>query len=211
MQRSIASFFAVCLFFVSGLFAQEDTTAVCDFDPNSQLAVNYQPISVDTSERVLGHQIPYDKVWAPGGKPMTMFLNHPVTFDGKDIPVGAYTMFAIPDDDKWTLIVSRSTDMSGKYDEHQDLMRVPMQWGQLSSPESRFSIYFAHSASANAPCGSISGRFAPGSISKIRNKVAYRRVRLQRGPGLRSAGHAKALTTQGKEALPEDHFQKRHF
>jgi Protein of unknown function (DUF2911) len=56
-------------------------------------------------------------------------------------------MFVIPDDDKWTLIISRSTDTSGKYDEHQDLMRVPMQWGELSSPENRFSIYFAQSAS----------------------------------------------------------------
>lgn len=147
MQRSLASLFAVCLFFISTLFAQEGTTAVCDFDPSSQLAVNYRPVSVDTSKPIFGHEIPYDKVWAPGGKPMTMFLNHPVTLGGKDIPVGAYTMFVIPDDDKWTLIISRSTDTSGKYDRHQDLMRSPMEWGELSSPESRFSIYFAHSAS----------------------------------------------------------------
>jgi hypothetical protein len=75
---------------------------------------------------------------------MVLFLNHPIVIDGKQIPVGAYTMFVIPAENKWTLIVSRSTDTSGKYDEHQDLVRVPMQWGELSSPESRFTIYFAH-------------------------------------------------------------------
>jgi hypothetical protein len=147
MQSSVASLFAVCLLFVPALFAQEGSTAVCDFDPNAQIAVKYQPLTVETGKPVFGHEIPYDKIWAPGGKPMTMFLSHPVTLDGKDIPIGAYTMFVIPDDDKWTLVISRSTDTSGKYDERQDLMRVPMQWGELSSPESAFSIYFAHSGS----------------------------------------------------------------
>ena len=128
------------------MFAQVPATAVCNFDPNLQLAVEYQPISVNTSKPVFGHEIPYNKVWAPGGKPMTMFLNHPIAVDGTEIPVGAYTMFVIPAQNKWTLIISRSTDMSGKYDERQDRVRVPMQWGELSSPESTFSIYFAHLA-----------------------------------------------------------------
>lgn len=52
----------------------------------------------------------------------------------------------IADETKWTLIISRSTDTSGKYDEPQDRVRVPMRWGELSSPESTFSIDFAHLA-----------------------------------------------------------------
>ena len=145
MPRSVASLIAVCLL-APALFAQEPATAVCNFDSNAQLVVEYQPISVDTSKPAFGHEIPYNKVWTPGGKPMTMFLNRPIAVDSKEIPVGAYTMFVIPTQNKWTLIISRSTDTSGKYDEHQDLLRVPMQWGQLSSPESTFSIYFAHLA-----------------------------------------------------------------
>lgn len=77
---------------------------------------------------------------------MTLFLNHPITVDGKDIPVGAYTMFAIPGANMWTLIISRSTDTSGRYNEDQDLVRVPIRSGELSSAESTFSIYFAHVA-----------------------------------------------------------------
>ena len=146
MLRSVAYLVAVCLLSVPTLFAQAPVRAVCDFDPNTQLAVEYQPISVNPSKPVFGHEIPYNKVWAPGGKPMTLFLNHPITVDGKEIPVGAYTMFVIPGANKWTLIISRSTDTSGRYNEGQDLARVPMQWGELSSPESTFSIYFAHVA-----------------------------------------------------------------
>lgn len=146
MPRSVASLVAVCLLSVPALFAQAPATAVCNFDPNTQLAVDYQPISVNPSKPVFGHEIPYNKVWVPGGKPMTMFVNHPIAIDGKDIPVGAFTMFVIPGANKWTLIISRSTDTSGRYNEDQDLARVPMQWGELPSPESTFSIYFAHVA-----------------------------------------------------------------
>ncbi len=77
---------------------------------------------------------------------MTMFTNTPVTIGGKDLPIGAYTLFVIPDKKTWTLIVSKSTDTSGKYDEAEDLARIPMQLGELPNPESQFSIYFAHAA-----------------------------------------------------------------
>ena len=42
--------------------------------------------------------------------------------------------------------MSKSTDTSGKYDEGEDLFRVPMESGELPSPENELSIYFAHIA-----------------------------------------------------------------
>ena len=42
--------------------------------------------------------------------------------------------------------MSKSTDTSGKYDEGEDLVRVPMDYGMLPAPENEFSIYFAHVA-----------------------------------------------------------------
>lgn len=145
MTRCHVSLVVFCLF-VLVMFAQAPATAACDFDSNTQLAVQYQPMTVNTSKPVFGHEIPYNKVWAPGSKPMNMFLNHGVTVGGKDIPVGAYTMFVIPAPNRWKLVISRGTDTSGKYDESKDLLRVPMDWGELSSPESAFSIYFAQTA-----------------------------------------------------------------
>ena len=44
-------------------------------------------------------------------------------------------MFVIPGAKQWTLIVSKSTDMTGAYDEQKDLVRVPMESGELPSPE----------------------------------------------------------------------------
>jgi Protein of unknown function (DUF2911) len=63
---------------------------------------------------------------------------------GKELAAGAYTMFVIPSEKQWTLIVSKSTDTSGRYEQGEDLVRVPMEYGTLSRPEGEFSIYFAH-------------------------------------------------------------------
>jgi hypothetical protein len=51
MLRSVAYLIVVCLLSVSALFAQAPVSAVCDFDPNTQLAVEYQPISVHDAPR----------------------------------------------------------------------------------------------------------------------------------------------------------------
>ena len=140
---------AVSLLFGCGLFAQGTTsaaTATCNFDSNKQVVVEYQRMTVNIKKPVFGQEIAYNKVWAPGGKPLTLFLDSPVTVGGKPLPTGAYTMFVIPSENHWTLIVSKSTDTSGKYDEADDLFRVPMDYGELSSPENEFSIYFGHVA-----------------------------------------------------------------
>ena len=123
-----------------------NATATCNFDSSKQLAVEYQRIQVSPKKKVLGKEVPYGKVWTPGDKPMKIFTNTPVAVGGKDILVGAYTMFVLPEEKTWTLIISKSTDTSGKYDEQQDLARIPMQFGELPKAEPQFSVYFAHVA-----------------------------------------------------------------
>jgi hypothetical protein len=144
------SFFLVPYMLVAPmLFAQGTTsqaTAACNFDAARQVAVEYQRMTVNVNKPVFGHVIPYKKVWAPGGKAMTLFVNSPVTVGGRTIPTGAYTMFVIPAERQWTLIISKSTDTSGQYDEGQDLARLPMEYGELPNAEGQFSVYFAHIA-----------------------------------------------------------------
>lgn len=139
--------FALALLFGAALHAQQVSpppTAVCDFDSTHQIAVEYAPVTVDLKRFTFGREIPFNRAWTPGGRPLTLFINHPVIVGDKELPVGAYTMFVIPSEKQWTLVVSRSTDTSGKYDEREDLARVPMQTGELSSAENEFSVYFAH-------------------------------------------------------------------
>ena len=110
------------------------------------IITGYRRIQFLPQEKVLGNKALYGKVWAPGDKPLTLFANTPVTVGGKDISDGAYTMFILPEEKSWTLIISRSTDTSGKYDESQDLAKIRMDFGELPQAEPEFTAYFAHTA-----------------------------------------------------------------
>jgi len=150
-MRRLTSYF-VFISFLSlswAALAQQSSptaTATCNFDADKQLAAEYQRIAVNAKRPPLGREIPYGKVWAPGGKPITLFTNTPVEIGGANLAVGAYTMYVIPTTKQWTLIISKSTDTSGKYDEKMDLVRVPMESGELSAPESQLEVSFGHIA-----------------------------------------------------------------
>jgi Protein of unknown function (DUF2911) len=137
------------LFCTCAILAQDKAsleTATCNFDADKQLAAEYRPISINPKKPLFGHEIPAGKVWAPGGKPITLFTNTPVEIGGANLAIGAYTLFVIPNTKQWTLIVSRNTDTSGKYDESMDLVRVPMESGELPAPEKEFKVSFGHVA-----------------------------------------------------------------
>ena len=149
MYRLTLAFALTFLFLPAGVLAQEtsaEATATCSFDTEKELTAGYQRVPFNLKKPVLGHEVPYGKVWAPGGKPLTLFTNTPVEIGGMQLPVGAYTMFVVPNPKQWTLIISKSTDMTGKYDDHFDLVRVPMESGELPGPEPQFSAYFNHIA-----------------------------------------------------------------
>jgi hypothetical protein len=151
MYRVTSSFILLISFaviFGGILRAQEDpaaASATCNFDEEKQLMVQYQHVPFNL-KKPLSTQVSFGKPWAPGGKAMTLFTNTPVQIGSRLLPVGAYTMFVIPNSKQWTLIVSKSTDTSGAYDEAQDLIRVPMESGELPTPEPTFSVAFAHVA-----------------------------------------------------------------
>ena len=123
-----------------------DTNTTCNFDSSKQLDVDYSRFELAPKQKVFGSAVPYGRVWAPGGKPLMLFANTAFTVGQKDISDGAYTMFILPEEKSWTLVISKSTDTSGKYDETQDLARIPMEFGQLNDAEPAFSAYFAHVA-----------------------------------------------------------------
>ena len=81
---------------------------------------------------IFGGLVEYGKVWRLGANEATEieFFKH-VRIDGKRIPKGRYTLYAIPYEDKWTIILNKDTDIWGafKYDPKKDIIRadVPVQ------------------------------------------------------------------------------------
>ena len=139
----------ISAFFTCTALAQDtplSATVTCSFDADREVTAVYQKISFNLKKPVFGGEIPYGKAWAPGGKPLTLFTNSNVEIGGKMLPVGAYSMFLLPTQKRWTLIISKSTDLTGRYDERQDLVRVAMESGEVLMPEPQFSASFAHVA-----------------------------------------------------------------
>jgi hypothetical protein len=67
-----------------------------------------------------------------------------IVVGGKPVPAGSYTIFTIPDRDKWTLVISKATgewgtDYPGP---DKDLARVDMKVSTLPSPAENFTISF---------------------------------------------------------------------
>jgi hypothetical protein len=92
--------------------------------------------------------VPYGEVWRTGANEATTFVTNEnlLMVKGSNVPAGSYTIFTVPDPDKWTLIINKHIGESGtpyKY-ESEELARVPMSVTKLPSPVENFTISFDH-------------------------------------------------------------------
>ena len=76
---------------------------------------------------VFGELIEYNKVWRLGANEATeieFFQN--VKINGTSVKKGRYTMYCIPTETNWTLIINKETDIWGAfvYDQKKDVVRV---------------------------------------------------------------------------------------
>jgi hypothetical protein len=119
-----------------GLAQSEPSTASCNLDDGRQVYIRYNPISAKD-------KVSNGKPWAPGGSPMTLFTEAELSLGGSTIPIGAYTVYPIPDK-KWTLVVNKNVAPGSAYDEKQDLARTQMETDQVSQPSDALEVAFAH-------------------------------------------------------------------
>jgi hypothetical protein len=132
---------------LSGVVFAQDTSntqsafSSCTFQDGNQLTVRYSNVAPDKKR-----DLPLGKVWSPGDVPMLLFTESPLTVGNVAVPVGAYSMYVIPDKTKWTLIVSKNVTAGSAYDEKQDLVRVPMETGKLSLAAEQPQVSFGHIA-----------------------------------------------------------------
>ncbi|WEK19281.1 MAG: DUF2911 domain-containing protein [Candidatus Pedobacter colombiensis] len=87
----------------------------------------------------------FDKVWRVGANESTEIKFYKrVNIGGKSVKAGSYSLFAIPNQDKWTLIINKQTDRWGAftYDQNKDVVRVDVPVKTLDKPLESFSITF---------------------------------------------------------------------
>lgn len=118
-------------------------TAQCKFADGKSIKVAYSSPRAK-GRKIFGGLVPYGEPWRTGANEATAFVTDAnLTIGGKDIPGGSYTMFTVPNQDKWTLIISKKTGEWGiPYPEGEDLVRADMSVSKTSGPVENFSISF---------------------------------------------------------------------
>ncbi|MEQ8556321.1 MAG: DUF2911 domain-containing protein [Cyclobacteriaceae bacterium] len=76
---------------------------------------------------IFGGLVGYGTVWATGAhKATTISFDKDVIINGVEIPAGKYGLFTIPEEEEWTIIISKDWDMhlADDYDQANDMVRV---------------------------------------------------------------------------------------
>lgn len=95
---------------------------------------------------VFGELIEYGKVWRLGANEATEIeLYRDVKFNtDTKLKKGRYTMYAIPDQDKWTIIFNKETDIWGafQYDAKKDVLRIDVPVQKAAEAAEAFTMQF---------------------------------------------------------------------
>jgi tetratricopeptide (TPR) repeat protein len=88
--------------------------------------------------KVFGGIVSYNELWRTGASDATSIsFTDAVTIAGNKIEAGKYSLFSIPGEDEWTLILNRDTTLHGSsgYDEKLDVFRFK------AKPETALRFY----------------------------------------------------------------------
>ena len=127
-------------------------TATFAFADGKTITINYSRPSM-RGRTIFGGLVPYGQVWRTGANAATTLKTDvDLTIGGASVPAGTYTLYSIPEEKKWTLIINKETGQWGtKYDQAQDLARVEMK---VSKPANgafeQFTIGFDQNGAAKA-------------------------------------------------------------
>lgn len=97
---------------------------------------------------IFGKLVPYGEVWRTGANEATeITLYNDLMVGGKTIKKGTYTMFTIPQEKEWTIILNNSTNIWGAYDYHveQDVARITVPVRTTKTPIEALSMSFSPS------------------------------------------------------------------
>jgi hypothetical protein len=131
--------------------AQQDKSKRPSPPANAQFTFSDgQKINIDYSRpsakgrKIYGELVPYGEVWRTGANEATTFVTEKdIDVGGTKVPAGSYTLYSLPSEAGWKLIINKQTGQWGtKYDQAQDLARIDLKKESLSAPVEQFTISF---------------------------------------------------------------------
>jgi hypothetical protein len=107
----------------------------------AHLAVDYgRPFA--RGRTIMGEVVPWGEVWRTGANAATGFTTtRDLEIGGVAVPAGSYTLWTLPTQEGWKLILNRQTGQWGtEYDAAQDLARIDMRVGRPASLVEQLTI-----------------------------------------------------------------------
>jgi Protein of unknown function (DUF2911) len=100
--------------------------------------------------KIVGGLVPYGQPWRTGAdEATTLVTDKALMFGNTHVNAGTYTLFTLPGEKGWQLIINKQTGQWGTdYDPKQDLARVPMTVGKTPAPVEQLTL-----AVADTPAG----------------------------------------------------------
>lgn len=156
MKKSIVSIF---IFTIALVFTNEAVAQKFEGLNKSPMDAAAYPSSYRVSDKLVkvvysrpqlkGRKVsklaPNEKVWRTGANEATEITFYKdVNFGGKDVKAGTYTLFTIPGDKEWTVILSTAKNVWGAYfyNETEDVARVAGKVSKSEKLVEAFSIAF---------------------------------------------------------------------
>ncbi len=135
---------------LAGAFAAQAQAPRASPHETVKVMMNGKPVQIDYGRPYAkgrdvwsGSIAPLGKVWRTGADEATTLVSTGDLMLGSlHVPAGTYTLFTIPGETEWTLIVNKVAKQWGavKYDEKMDLGRVKMKVAKTAAPVEQFTI-----------------------------------------------------------------------
>jgi len=102
--------------------------------------------------KIFGELVPYGQVWRTGANEATHLTTEvALEVGGVLVPAGKYTLYTLPAESGWKLIINQQTGQWGTaYDQKQDLARIDMKTELIEIPIEQFLISFLPKGSDGA-------------------------------------------------------------
>src|SRR3954470_20401405 len=152
IRRSImkALFCTALLLLSTVAFAQKDksqrpsppASTQCTFADGKNVSIDYSRPSMK-GRKVYGELVPFNTEWRTGANEATTFVvDNDVKIGSTVVPKGNYTLYTVPSENDWQLVISKKTGQWGiPYPGKEfDLARVGMQKSALKAPVQQFTI-----------------------------------------------------------------------
>jgi len=92
--------------------------------------------------KIMGGLVPFGEVWRTGANASTTIeFDNPVKLEGKDLAAGKYSLFTIPGENEWIIIVNKDWKSSASnYNKENDVLRITTKPTKTPAAVETFTI-----------------------------------------------------------------------